>query len=104
MTTRRTIGENPLDTIVSDPLAAPRTAIGPRTPVKPGTRDQDRLAAGLERLAAILEALAAQNREIDSLRREVAELRTAVQKLSCFPGPTLQCLMTWLRDRVKELP
>ncbi len=104
MTTRRTIGENPLDTIVSDPLAAPRTAIGPRPQAKSGAKDTDRLAEGLGRLAAILEALTARRQEIEALRQEVAELRAAVQKLGSFPGPTIQCLMSWLREKVRELP
>jgi len=105
MAKRRTIGENPLDTVVSTPEAA--LAGKPAKTAAPAASAAilERLADTQERLARALERLVALDGEIrdlrgalDKLKGEMADLRRqATARCTC------ENVMNWLREKVRQI-
>lgn len=105
MAKRRTIGETPLDTVVTTPAVALETK-PPRPAVTPTSAQVlERLAHCQERLAAALERLVALDGEIrdlraalDRLEEEMAEVR-----LKAAARCTCENIMNWLREKVQQV-
>jgi phage-related minor tail protein len=96
MAKRRTIGENPLDTVVSTPEAAlaGKTAKTPAASV-----------ANLERLAEALERLTALEGEIRDLRGALDKLKGEMEDLRRQAAARCTCenSMNWLREKVRQI-
>jgi DNA repair exonuclease SbcCD ATPase subunit len=102
MTKRRTIGENPLDTVVSAPGAVLQEK-PKRRAAEPGqVQLLERLAKTLGDLIQLLEKLQAQRAELRNLETEVDRLRAEMNELRQAVGPKCLCLglIDWLRTKL----
>lgn len=106
MAKRRTIGENPLDTVVSTPEAALESH-PPKTSQTPSAqaRMQERLADTRERLAAVLDRLAILGDEVGDLRSALDRLEGEIADMRLQAGMRCSCqeVMAWLREKVRKI-